>query len=76
MFSADCSAHDDGWYADPYSCMKYWNCLGGRKTHYHCPKDGNGVQLMYEPVKVQCDFPERVNCGSRPPCNECDDGCP
>lgn len=67
----DCSTKPSGWYPDPYSCVKYWNCNGDRATHYICP-DG----LMYEPTKVQCDFPDRVQCGSRPPCNECMDGCP
>ena len=67
----DCSSKPSGWYPDPYSCVKYWNCQGSRATHYICP-DG----LMYEPSKVQCDYPDRVECGSRPPCNECLDGCP
>jgi len=67
----DCSNKKDGWYADPYSCQKYWNCLNGNGKHEMCP---NG--LMYEPSRVQCDFPDRVNCGNRPSCNECDEGCP
>ena len=67
----DCSSKPSGWYPDPYSCVKYWNCNGNRATHYICP-DGQ----MYEPVKVLCDYPDRVQCGSRPPCNECLDGCP
>ena len=67
----DCSSKPDGYYADPYSCKKYWHCSGGRGSHMIC--DG---ELMYEPSKVQCDYPDRVNCGNRPPCNECLDGCP
>jgi len=67
----DCSSKPDGWYPDPYSCPKYWHCTGGVGQHLMCP---NG--LMYEPSKVQCDYEERVECGSRPKCNECEDGCP
>eukprot|EP00092_Neocalanus_flemingeri_P028293 GFUD01030724.1.p1 GENE.GFUD01030724.1~~GFUD01030724.1.p1 ORF type:complete len:369 (-),score=85.95 GFUD01030724.1:162-1247(-) len=67
----DCSSRPNGWYADPYSCKKYWNCINGVGTHHICPDT-----LMYEPVKVQCDWPYSVTCGNRPPCNECDEGCP
>jgi len=67
----DCSSKPDGWYPDPYSCPKYWHCSGGASVHLMC-----GPGLMYEPDKIQCDFPDRVNCGSKPPCNECEDGCP
>jgi len=67
----DCSHKPDGWYPDPYSCEKYWHCTGGTAQHLMC-QDG----LMYEPVKIQCDFPDRVRCDNRPPCNECDAGCP
>ena len=70
-FSLDCSNKPDGWYADPYSCVKYWNCIGGKATHHICDEG-----LFYEPVKVQCDYEDRVNCGNRPHCNECDDNCP
>ena len=53
------------------SCVKYWNCLNGKGTHYMC-EDG----LMYDPVKNWCNYEDMVNCGSRPHCNECDEGCP
>merc|ERR1712142_677169 len=59
---------------DPYSCVKYWNCQGSTATHFQCP-DGLMAKVD-EPSGVQCDFPDRVNCGNRPPCNECDDDCP
>ena len=35
----------------------------------------NGIQLLYRPSNVQCDWPERVECGSRPACDENDDNC-
>ena len=67
----DCSSKPDGWYADPYSCKKYWQCSNGHGYHNMCDGD-----LMYDPGHIWCDNPDRVNCGSRPPCNECDDDCP
>merc|ERR1712142_1291041 len=70
----DCSEKGTGWWEDPYSCVKYWNCQGSTATHFQCP-DGLMAKVD-EPSGVQCDFPDRVNCGNRPPCNECDDDCP
>merc|ERR1712183_379474 len=67
----DCSNKQDGYYADPFSCRKYWHCQHGVGEHVLC-KDN----LMYDPGHVWCDFPENVNCGNRPPCNECNEGCP
>jgi len=67
----DCSSKDDGWYADPYSCKKYWHCTAGVGQHMICEKN-----YMFDPGHVWCDTPDRVNCGNRPPCNECDDDCP
>jgi len=66
----DCTNKEDGWYPDPYSCKKYWHCSAGTGQHMICD-----LNYMYEPVKIQCDLPERVNCGNRPPCNECDEDC-
>merc|ERR1712042_208144 len=70
----NCSEKGTGWWEDPYSCVKYWNCQGSTATHFQCP-DGLMAKVD-EPSGVQCDFPDRVNCGNRPPCNECDDDCP
>ena len=67
----DCSSKPSGWYPDPYSCVKYWVCLAGVGVHQQCP-----TGLYWEPVKIMCDFYDRVECGSRPPCNECEEGCP
>ena len=36
---------------------------------------GNGVQLLYRPSNVQCDWPERVECGSRLVCDKNDNNC-
>ena len=31
----DCSSKPDGYYADPFSCPKYWQCSGGRGQARH-----------------------------------------
>jgi len=67
----DCSSKPDGYYADPFSCPKYWQCSGGRGQHHICPEG-----QMYDPGHVWCDYTDRVQCGSRPHCNECEPGCP
>ena len=35
----------------------------------------NGQQLLYNAELIQCDYPERVNCGERPICDENDENC-
>ena len=68
----DCSEKPDGWYQYPYSCVKYWRCTGGTAQHFICPED-----QLYDSHRIQCDYPNHLdNCGDRPPCNECNDGCP
>merc|ERR1719219_2637927 len=67
----DCNHKPDGYYPDPFSCVKYWICQGGVSLHQQCPPD-----QYWEPVKRWCDWYDRVECGSRPPCNECEAGCP
>ena len=31
--------------------------------------------MLYNPDLVQCDFPDRGNCGDRQVCDECDKNC-
>ena len=38
-------------------------------------KIGNGIQLLYRPSDVQCDWPERVECKSRLVCDKWDENC-
>lgn len=66
----DCSGLADNYYADQYNCRKYWHCFEGEGEHLIC-RDS----LLYDPVHVWCDFPDRVDCGDRPVCDECDEGC-
>jgi len=67
----DCSSLKDGYYADPYSCRKYWQCSGGHGYHYMCPEEE-----MWDPGHDWCNWDYLVECGNRPPCNECEEGCP
>ncbi|CAH0588141.1 unnamed protein product [Chrysodeixis includens] len=41
-------------------CNKYYICLGGNPIALSCP--GN---LLFNPSKDQCDWPENVDCGNR-----------
>jgi hypothetical protein len=66
----DCTDMRDGWYPDPYNCRKFWHCEHGSGQHFTC--DGT---LLYDPQNVWCDFPNRVKCGDRPICDDCDDNC-
>ena len=35
----------------------------------------NGKQECFDEVNIWCDWPERVNCGNRPICDENDENC-
>ena len=35
----------------------------------------NGKQECFDPVNTWCDWPERVDCGNRPICDENDENC-
>lgn len=65
-----CEGKPDGWYPDKFNCSKYWHCSAEKGTHFLC-----GTGLVYEYTKVQCDFPDRVKCGDRPICDNCDENC-
>jgi len=70
----DCSTRPLGWYADPYNCRKYYHCeqnYGTTKHHYLCGTAGT----VYNQVTVACDWDDRVDCGSRPICDDCDLNC-
>jgi len=65
-----CSGRPDGWYPDEFNCVKYWHCSGQTGQHFLCP-----TGLVYESTKIQCDYPDRVDCGDRPTCDSCDENC-
>ena len=35
----------------------------------------NGKQECFDEAHIWCDWPERVNCGNRPICDENDENC-
>jgi len=71
----ECPA-DEGFFADPKNCIKYYHCYNGiPEEHKICPHDTLGKQELYDPTHEWCDHPERVNCGSRPICDESDENC-
>jgi hypothetical protein len=49
---------------------KYWHCLNQKGQHLMCEGD-----LQYKAEKEWCDFPDNVQCGDRPLCDECDQDC-
>ena len=80
----DCHNKPNGFYPDPYSCERFWECDHGNAFHFkvdyfrifcvfsdcfllfQCQPG-----LFYEPLKKECDWANGVNCGNRPPCDEC-----
>lgn len=66
---------EDGYFADPLNCIKYYVCSGGIAEPVTCPKASNGEQEFYNAEEVYCDYQDRVDCGDRPVCDENDEGC-
>jgi len=58
-----------GFFPDEKNCAKYWQCNADVAQHHACDKK-NGIQLLYRPSDVQCDWPERVECEDRPICDD------
>ncbi|TRY73017.1 hypothetical protein TCAL_13049 [Tigriopus californicus] len=66
----------DGYFPDPLNCIKYYHCMGGFPNHITCPVSSiTGQQEYYDAQAIACDYPERVQCGSRPICDANDDNC-
>merc|ERR1719378_907182 len=73
-----CKGREPGYYPDLFNCAKYWHCDASGGQHFFCA-DG----LVYEASKVQCDYPDRVDCNAcgplgscnRPTCDCCDENC-
>ena len=70
-WEGDCSELGEGHFPDPYNCRKYWTCMGNLNAEHKICKDG----LLFKPEKQWCDYPENVNCGERPVCDDCDGNC-
>ena len=65
-----CVGKTDGWYPDEFNCAKCWHCDLEEGTHYMCAPG-----LVWETDKETCDWPDRVDCGDRPTCDQCDGNC-
>jgi len=70
-----CNDKNDGYFPDPKNCIKYYHCFKHAvEDHLICPNEG-GVQQLYDPDHVWCDYPNKVDCGDRPICDENDENC-
>jgi len=63
-----------GYYADPTNCIKYYVCQERVPIRMTCQIE-NGIQLHYNEDKIWCDWPDHVECGSRPICDQNDENC-
>jgi len=62
---AEDSAFDENFLVDENDCLSFFNCTLGCFYHYECgTKLGRG--LLWKESKDWCDYPENVNCGTRP----------
>ncbi|KAK3928152.1 Peritrophin-1 [Frankliniella fusca] len=50
-----------GQFPDPKDCSKFINCWDGTAAEQEC-----NAGLLFNPEKSYCDYPENVDCGSRP----------
>merc|ERR1719244_1680996 len=48
-------------YPDEDNCQCYWDCANHIPYHRCC-----GPGTMYDPVNMDCDFTDFVDCGDRP----------
>ncbi|XP_078585736.1 uncharacterized protein LOC144867557 [Branchiostoma floridae x Branchiostoma japonicum] len=56
-----CEGKEDGNYADPEDCSKYYTCSNGIATSMPCPPD-----LYYNEKTDRCDYLQNVNCDRIP----------
>ncbi|XP_025116055.1 uncharacterized protein LOC112577238 [Pomacea canaliculata] len=52
---------NNGLVADASDCRGYLLCLQGAARQLHCTRD-----LLFNQLKLVCDFPSNVQCGNRP----------
>ncbi|XP_078670904.1 uncharacterized protein LOC144911022 isoform X2 [Branchiostoma floridae x Branchiostoma belcheri] len=53
-----CRRKENGNYANPKDCSKFFTCSNGISSHMSCPEG-----LYYNEETDQCDYPENVDCG-------------
>jgi len=75
-YAADfCHDRKDGYFPDPKNCIKYYHCFNSAvEAHLMCPNE-DGVQELYDEEHTWCTYPNKVNCGDRPICDENDENC-
>jgi len=70
-----CNDKNNGYFADPKNCIYYYHCFDNAvEARLICPNEG-GVQQLYDPTHIWCDYPNKVDCGDRPICDENDENC-
>jgi len=62
------SSFDENFLADQNDCLSFFNCTLGCFHHYSCGR-AQGKGLLWRQETDWCDFPEYVDCGTRP-CND------
>ena len=61
-----------GFFPDPHNCRAFWECSGDlAATHHLCPLDEAGTLEMFDLENSGCQAGDRVECGSRPVCDDC-----
>ncbi|WP_160712299.1 chitin binding peritrophin-A domain-containing protein [Chitinophaga solisilvae] len=50
-----CQTGQNGYYADPTDCSKFYRCMDGTYYPYTCMPG-----TVFNPATVQCDWPENV----------------
>lgn len=65
------------YWSDEDNCSKFYQCdAEGEALQMLCPVWTDGeTRLLWKEESFYCDFPENVECGSRPVCDENDDNC-
>ena len=80
----DCGTAGAGTHPDPFNCRKYWNCdAAGTGYHFFCPggqvpgwhHSQLTVTQLFSMAYLGCDWEDRVDCGQRPVCDNCDENC-
>lgn len=71
-FAAEPTCDQDGvdFFPYPENCRKFYECDNGNLYKMTCAND-----WLYDINNKYCDYPERVDCGDRPLCDNDDNNC-
>ena len=55
----------------------YWHCLkpNAEPEHLICDTDENGEFMMWDTTYNTCNYAAYTDCGDRPTCDDCNQGC-